>query len=357
MKYNEFAAIFILSMSLIGCATPTTRTTDISEQAVDAEASKQLEIRLATDLRDHDRVMAVSYPLLKSSVPLCGDDLVTSLGFTPFNLHTLSEDVRPAAARLYDMDDSLQVMTVPPGSPADTAGLKRGDKLFAIGGQAAPSGDKAYEKWQRLVSSLLKDRDSIILTIIRDGEQSDTLIHAEETCDYSIAETYGDTVNAYADGKNIVLSAGMLRFTENDNELALVIAHEIAHNALNHMDAKKANYGTGSILDIAAALAGVNTGGAFGSIAARSHSKGFEAEADYVGLYIMALANISIDDAPDFWRRMAATHPESTRNGGFLSTHPTTAERFVALDSTIQEINEKQENGIALMPNKKGDSY
>ena len=357
MKYNNFAALCVLSMALFGCTTPSTRTTDISEEAVDAETRKQLEIRLATDLRDHDRVMSVAYRLLKSSVPICDDDVVQSIGFTPFNLHTLSKDVRPAAARLYDMGESLQVMTVPHGSPADVAGLKRGDKLVSIDGQAAPTGDDAYENWQKLVSSALKESDSISLVIIRDDEQSEALINAEKTCDYSIAETYSDTVNAYADGKNIVLSAGMLRFTQNDNELALVIAHEIAHNAMDHMEAKKANYGSGSILDIAAALAGVNTGGAFGNIAARSYTKGYEAEADYVGLYIMALADISIEDAPDFWRRMAATHPESTRSGGFLSSHPTTSERFVALDSAIQEIQEKQNSGVVLMPNKKGDSY
>ncbi len=357
MKYNNFAAICVLSMALFGCTTPSTRTTDISEEAVDAETRKQLEIRLATDLRDHDRVMGVAYRLLKASVPICDDDVVLSLGFTPFNLHTLSKDVRPAATRLYGMGDSLQIMTVPPGSPVDVAGLKRGDKLVSIDGQVAPAGDDAYENWQKLVDCTLKDSNGISLTISRDGEQSEGLINAEKTCNYSIAETYSDTVNAYADGKNIVLSAGMLRFTQNDNELALVIAHEIAHNAMDHMEAKKANYGTGSILDIAAALAGVNTGGAFGNIAARSHSKGFEAEADYVGLYIMALASIPISDAPDFWRRMAATHPESVRSGGFLSSHPTTAERFLALDSAIEEIHMKQNSGIALMPNKKGDSY
>jgi predicted Zn-dependent protease len=33
----------------------------------------------------------------------------------------------------------------------------------------------------------------------------------------------------------------MLRFTGKDDELAVVVAHEIAHNAMGHIDAKKKN--------------------------------------------------------------------------------------------------------------------
>jgi len=51
----------------------------------------------------------------------------------------------------------------------------------------------------------------------------------------------------------------------------------------------------------------------------------FEREADYVGLYIMALDGWPIDSAPDLWRRMAAQSPGSIK---FASSHPTTAERF-----------------------------
>jgi len=352
-KIKIIAVLIILSLTIMGCSTPGTRTTGISEQDVDAETLKQLEIRLTTDLREHDRVMAVAYPLLKSSVPICDDDVIPSIGLSPFNLFTLSKDVRQVATRLYGFDEQLQVMIVHPGSPADKAGLMRGDKLLSLNDLPIQSGENAAKKWDELLKKALKASNSITLTISRNGEQSQLAINAEKVCGYSVAETYSDTVNAFADGKNIVLSAGMLRFVENDTELALVISHEIAHNAMDHMEAKKSNYTTGSLLDIAAALAGVNTGGAFGNIAAGIYSKGFEAEADYVGLYIMALADVPIEDAPKFWRRMAASHPESARKGGFLASHPATSERFVALEKTIEEIRNKQAGGVKLTPNMK----
>ncbi|GMR05465.1 MAG: hypothetical protein BMS9Abin25_0040 [Gammaproteobacteria bacterium] len=352
-KIERFAVLTIISLTIMGCSTPATRTTGTSEQDVDAETLKQLEIRLATDLREHDRVMAVAYPLLKSAVPICDDDAIPSIGLTPSNLYTLSKDVRQVAVRLYDIDDQLQVMIVHPGSPADKAGLMRGDKLLSLNEQPVITGEDAAKKWYEQLKKVLEVSNSLTLTISRNGEQSQLTLNAEKVCGYSVAETYSDTVNAFADGKNIVLSAGMLRFAQNDNELALVISHEIAHNAMDHMEAKRSNYTSGTLLDIAAALAGVNTGGAFGRIAAGVYSKGFESEADYVGLYIMALADVPIEDAPKFWRRMAATHPESAGKGGFLASHPATSERFVALENTIEEIHQKQASGVLLTPNMK----
>ncbi len=43
------------------------------------------------------------------------------------------------------------------------------------------------------------------------------------------------TVNAFNDGQRIVIYRGMLDFVENDDELALVLGHEIAHGMLRHL--------------------------------------------------------------------------------------------------------------------------
>jgi len=108
----------------------------------------------------------------------------------------------------------------------------------------------------------------------------------------------------------------------------------------------------GSLLDIVAAAYGVNTQGAFGNAAARAHSQGFEAEADYVGLYIMARSGRDIDNSPRFWRRMAASHPGSIQRSGAAS-HPATPERFLAMEKTIKEIKKKERLGEPLVPEYK----
>jgi predicted Zn-dependent protease len=127
---------------------------------------------------------------------------------------------------------------------------------------------------------------------------------------------------------------------------------------MHHMDAKKRNAGIGAvfgaIIDIAAATQGVNTGGGYtnqmAQLGAMTFSQDFEREADYVGLYILARSGHSIRNAPNLWRRMATESPGSIK---FASGHPTTAERYVRLETYITEIERKQASGAPLLPELK----
>ena len=73
----------------------------------------------------------------------------------------------------------------------------------------------------------------------------------------------------------------------------------------------------------------------------------FEREADYVGMYILARAGLPLDMVPGFWSQFAQINPTPI---SYASTHPTTAERFVRLQQTIEEIERKRAAGEELMP-------
>ena len=86
--------------------------------------------------------------------------------------------------------------------------------------------------------------------------------------------------------------------------------------------------------------------------AGQAFSQEFEAEADYVGLYLMAHTNYSIADAPKFWRRMAAANPGSIK-GSMNASHPATPYRMVALERAVTEIEKKRREGLPLLPERK----
>jgi predicted Zn-dependent protease len=67
-------------------------------------------------------------------------------------------------------------------------------------------------------------------------------------------------------------------------------------------------------------------------------------------MYIMARAGMDLDNAPEFWRRMGSRNPRSIEDN-YLASHPSTPERFVALEESIREIKLKQESAQDLMPN------
>lgn len=178
----------------------------------------------------------------------------------------------------------------------------------------------------------------------------------ERDCSFPL-ELDGDTgVNAHADGHKVVITGPLMAFASNDTHLAFVLAHELAHNIMHHPQHMTNNTILGALVgavaDVAAATQGANTQGGFSKAGANaallSYSPCFEAEADYIALYILARAGYPIEQAPNFWRAMAQYEPQGIYA---RSTHPTTAERFVAMNKTIAEIRHKQHMRQPLVPN------
>jgi membrane-associated protease RseP (regulator of RpoE activity) len=334
---------------LIGCAGPTTQRREINDALVEIEARKQRAIAFETLLNDQKHLTSVAYPLLRSAVSFCEGQTKPSLGLIYANKHAFADDLQDTAITTLGVGEPLQVIQATPTSPVALAGLESGDILIAINGKNIPTGKDAAKNFSDLLDEELSIGQPVRISVVRNGQQHHFEMSPVAICHYPAILVQGDAVNAYADGNQVVITKGMLRFVESDNELAMVIAHELAHNAMKHQKAKMQNYVLGSLLDILAAAYGINTQGTFGNSAAQAYSQEFEAEADYVGLYIMALASLEIENSANFWRRMAALHPASIGRN-HASSHPATAERFVAIEQTVIEIRQKQAGGLALTP-------
>jgi len=181
----------------------------------------------------------------------------------------------------------------------------------------------------------------------------------DRRCYFYFKISRDDELNAHADGNTIVIYNGMMRFLKDEDEVGIVLAHELAHNMMGHPAASTNNVMAGALLgalvDTVAASQGLSTGGGLSDMGANagllSYSVSFEEEADYVGLYIAARAGYDISKAAGLWRRMTLENPK----GLFREvTHPSNPRRAAALNKTVYEINYKRENGVALIPDFKG---
>lgn len=90
---------------------------------------------------------------------------------------------------------------------------------------------------------------------------------------------------------------------------------------MGHIGKKQQNYWLGAAFDIAAHTQGCNTNGYFGELTGKAYTKNIVAEADYVGMYILANSGMELDGATYFWRRMAIESPANIASG-HTSTHP-----------------------------------
>jgi Zn-dependent protease with chaperone function len=257
---------------------------------------------------------------------------------------------------LLQSDDYVQIMDVIRNTPAAGEVVSPGDKILSINGIAAPKGRGAVKKTQDLLKKEFETGRPVSIVVDHLGKQIQATIKPQWICNFPPKLDLGRDVNAYADGEKIVVYRGLLNFMPKDEDLALVLAHETAHNVMGHVEAMKRNAMVGGLIgaiaDAVLASQGYGGNGDFSNLGAnmavQRYSADFEREADYVGLYVMARTGYDITNAADMWRRMATLNPESISRE---SSHPSTAERFVAIDQTVLEIKDKKARNQPLMPN------
>ncbi len=143
---------------------------------------------------------------------------------------------------------------------------------------------------------------------------------------YSYKIVTDKEINAFAiAGGKIYLNTGMLNFVKTEDELAFVIAHEIAHIEKKHCINKiKLTYLAGQF-DVNLAM----LVDALKSVYDIPFSKYDEYEADEVGVALAKKAGYGKFGAIAFFKRLAEHFKESNRDpvNDFVASHPLSLER------------------------------
>lgn len=175
-------------------------------------------------------------------------------------------------------------------------------------------------------------------------------------------------VNAFAmPGGKVGVFVGLFQIVKTEDELASVLAHEIAHVTARHTQERISQgmlLGAGSqIIGIAAAISGtaalgngtyINAAptimGLYGIGAgqiAQSWDQGKEAEADHIGIMYMARAGYNPQAAITVMERMVELE-DGMGGNSYNSTHPSSLDRLNALHSYLEEANAEYEKVKAL---------
>ena len=360
-KNLKLSLAALLTITLVGCATPQSRMPTPSSASTDDETKMQQMLVLDDYLINYNKLQNVASRIVTSGTDMCTDKIGAFYGFDYWNQDSFNAAMKAPAKAKYNVSEKFKILNVTPQSPAEKGELKAGDTLVSIDNWLVPLGKESAKQVKDKLALSGKTFSPVQIVVNRDSVEKTVSITPVKACDFSVDLAPDDVKNAYADGKNIVVYKGMMDFFKTDEEIALVVSHELAHNSMKHMDAKQKNATVGGffglLLDVAAATAGVNTNGDFtrlgAGLAGNAYSVAFEQEADYVGLYFMKKANYNIDHAAEFWRRMAVSNSQAIT---MKTSHPTTPERFVAIESTVKEINAKIEKGQPLKPELKNNT-
>ena len=299
-----------------------------------------------------NRLYKVAAPLLINNTALCKRNARTLAGFSAKTKYSYSSEYAGAAQEAFGLDERLRVMNVMPGSGADRSGLLPGDVLLSLQGKAMPAGKDAEREAALLVGAAMEGRNSINLTVLRDSRQVALDIPLTRACAIGIELGDADFVNSYADSERVMITRGMLDYVKSDDELAYVLAKELAHATLNQGPRPAMAATITSLLRFGPGPAPASAAAAAsraGAGAVKPYSPVLDSTADKLSLYMLVRAGYSIDNTLGFWKQLANRFPPTVQNS-HTALHPASAYRFSVINAVVPAIKAKQKNRMPLVP-------
>lgn len=240
------------------------------------------------------------------------------------NLSLCPHPSRAASFQIEDAKSTAVYLVITTG-PAAQAGLRAGDTLAKINGAPVTSANVID-----LINTALDAPATLTLTL---GDGRTLRFDERDGCGFGAGVEASEALDSYADGTNVSVASALVQFAPTDDELALVVAHELAHNYLRHkrrLDAAHVHRGLRGLFDDSARAV-----------------RATEEEADVFALYLMAGAGYEIAAAPGFWRRFGAHTGLGVLSDG---THPGTRARIALAERTIAAIRAQHAAHMPLTP-------
>ncbi len=228
-------------------------------------------------------------------------------------------------ARFYDLstEEGCVVIGVLDNYIADLAGIKRGDIINEIDGKKIKDISQIIFEADKSSTVIMERSDKKLSFVIKPEETPYIRVGLEET----------GRINAYAKFSGIQFTSGMVHFVENDDELAIIMGHELAHIRAKHIPKSIS-------MAVLCGTLGVLTG-PFVPLTYRAlyapYSREIEREADYLGLIYAHKANYDIENGVALWKRFALEIPKS-RSKKYLRSHPASPERILRVKKVVELI-------------------
>jgi predicted Zn-dependent protease len=160
-----------------------------------------------------------------------------------------------------------------------------------------------------------------------------------------------DVLNAFClPGGKVFVYTGIKKAAHNDDQLATVISHEIAHALAQH-GAERVSMNQivglgGQILSVAVQAKVPQYQNAFSTAYGYGaqlglmlpYSRTHELEADKIGLILMKKAGYDLNEALNFWKNMGQESGSDEKTNDFFSTHPSNHKRIEQIKAYILEL-------------------
>ncbi len=236
--------------------------------------------------REDVRLARIAERVMVANASLC-DILMPATGMI---LHS-RDQYREGVADDRFADGSLAISSIVPHSPAARAGLRRDDVILAINGLAvsaiAPPDDGNLREAAFTLLASQPTGATIALRIKRDAVEQMISVVPPAGCRSLVEIMTGDGPRARSDGQVIQVQYDFAAQLD-DAQMAVVLAHELAHTVLEHRRRKEE--------------AGIDNG-VFAEFGRNQQvNRQAEIEADRLSVHLLANAGFDPSSIPLFWR-------------------------------------------------------
>jgi beta-barrel assembly-enhancing protease len=214
-----------------------------------------------------------------------------------------------SAARVLRLGALPQVVAVATSSPAARAGIRPGDAIVAIGslGMAdalarSPEPALFAEEVMDLIAALRPGRP-VSLVLQRGKTSLRKTVEPLAICESRTMLDTDHALAAYSDDRDLAITSRLIAFTANDDELALIVGHELAHVILRHEPGEP-----------------------------NAASRQREAQADLLGAALAQCAGYDMARAAAFWPRY---RQQDASDALRLPSHPSPVQREDSIRAAI----------------------
>lgn len=161
-----------------------------------------------------------------------------------------------------------------------------------------------------------------------------------------------EAMNAFClPGGKVVVYTGILKAAKNDDQLATVMSHEIAHALARHgaerMSSAKVQQGIQVLGNVVLQSTAPEYTNVFNQAYGLGSQVGVmlpygrmqESEADEIGIYLMHQAGYDVNEALGFWKNMSNGKKQSNE---FFSTHPSSNTRIANITRVISKLGPRK---------------
>jgi Zn-dependent protease with chaperone function len=308
----------LLALALMASAAPVHATRDA---VVSMHALRALDNRLAT----------IGDRLAIANARLCRQ-LQHQHGLAIHDLSQYPPAARPAATRAFPLDRGPAILALAEGGAAARAGLRLDDVVIAADGSPLPRPGRdvhdSFAPTERMIEALeAAFLDGVaVLEVRRGAAVRKVRVEAVPGCASRFQMVPSDKRAAKADGRYVQLTSASIAYTRSDDELAAFVAHELAHNILQHR--VRLNE-AGVVWD--APVRSAREAGLF---------QRTELEADRLAIHLMDRAGYDPAAAVRLWTRQSR-EPQGPRTG----SHPSWASRIAVMEAEIAAIRQAKAEG------------